>query len=225
MIPKLVALDQQLFLILNNSFAHPLLDVVMGVFTQMGTVRIIYPILVIAAYVADKRNFSENLALLSSILFIEIFIGTLLKDVIGRPRPMAELASLVSAGKVQIHTLYLIEQFPFFTSEPPGLSFQSQLGIGNVRDLSFPSGHAQIAAAVATYLTYLKPQRGFYYFSAMLVASFARVYAGAHYPLDIFMGMILGIAIATALIWIIAGRTFSEYSPFKRHRVGLPHFS
>lgn len=158
MISRLVALDQQVFLILNNSFAHPLFfDVIIGVFTQMGTVRIIYPIIVIATYIANKKNFSENLALLSSIIFIEIFIGSIIKDVISRPRPFTELAPLISGGKIRIHMLYLMEQFPFFTPEPPGLQFQSQLGIGSVRDYSFPSGHAQIATAVATYLSYLKP--------------------------------------------------------------------
>jgi membrane-associated phospholipid phosphatase len=74
--------------------------------------------------------------------------------------------------------------------------------------LGFPSGHAAVSAAMATaaghYLP--KPARGVAWAIAGTVA-FARVYVGAHLPVDIVGGIPLGIAVASALaiLWRVLG--------------------
>lgn len=74
--------------------------------------------------------------------------------------------------------------------------------------LGFPSGHAAVSAAMATAVgDYLpKPARMLAWAIAGTVA-FARVYVGAHLPVDIVGGIPLGIAVASALatLWRVLG--------------------
>jgi undecaprenyl-diphosphatase len=74
--------------------------------------------------------------------------------------------------------------------------------------LGFPSGHAAVSAAMAAaagaYLA--QPARTIAWIIASMVA-FARVYVGAHLPVDIVGGIPLGIAVASALgmLWRALG--------------------
>jgi undecaprenyl-diphosphatase len=66
---------------------------------------------------------------------------------------------------------------------------------------SFPSGHAATSFAAAATLARFVPRRWIavaLYVLAALIA-WSRVYVGAHYPLDILGGAVLGLLIATAL--------------------------
>jgi undecaprenyl-diphosphatase len=57
---------------------------------------------------------------------------------------------------------------------------------------SFPSNHASNVFAAAFVARYMYPNvRSFVYISAMLIA-YSRVYVGVHFPLDVFLGGILG---------------------------------
>ena len=64
-------------------------------------------------------------------------------------------------------------------------------------DYSFPSGHATISFAAATFLFWLNRKLGiFAYLLAGLVA-YSRVYLGVHYLGDITVGALLGCLLAT----------------------------
>lgn len=64
---------------------------------------------------------------------------------------------------------------------------------------SFPSGHATVFFALATAI-YLRNRRaGIFFFICAFCISIGRVIAGIHYPQDIFVGALLGIAIAVLL--------------------------
>jgi undecaprenyl-diphosphatase len=83
--------------------------------------------------------------------------------------------------------------------------FEHQLGPSE-RTHSFPSGHAATAFAGATMLAaYLPRYRVPLYVLAVLIA-LSRLYNGVHYPTDVIAGAVLGIATATALLWLGAGR-------------------
>lgn len=65
---------------------------------------------------------------------------------------------------------------------------------------SFPSGHAATSfACAATLARYVAPRFaiGLYVLAALI--AWSRVYVGAHYPLDVLAGAVLGLGIATAL--------------------------
>ena len=66
--------------------------------------------------------------------------------------------------------------------------------------LSFPSGHAVIAFAIAGLLApYLSRRWTVAVYTLAALNAFARIYLGAHNPLDVVAGAALGIAIAGAL--------------------------
>lgn len=60
---------------------------------------------------------------------------------------------------------------------------------------AFPSGHATRAFAFAFGLTAKYPKKGILIFTAAILIGFSRVYIGAHYPLDVLAGALLGIFI------------------------------
>lgn len=63
-------------------------------------------------------------------------------------------------------------------------------------DFSFPSGHATffMALGVAVFLNHKKA--GFYFIFSALLIGLARIIIGVHFPLDIFIGFLLGAIIA-----------------------------
>jgi undecaprenyl-diphosphatase len=64
----------------------------------------------------------------------------------------------------------------------------------------FPSGHATVAAAIVTVtVPYLPRQWRRVAWAATLLVAFARVFVGAHFPLDVIGGLGLGWAIGAAV--------------------------
>jgi len=59
---------------------------------------------------------------------------------------------------------------------------------------SFPSGHAAGAAAGAYSLSRIWRARAPLVWSLAVLVSVSRVYLGAHYPLDILVGLLVGLA-------------------------------
>ncbi|MGQ9665719.1 MAG: phosphatase PAP2 family protein [Anaerolineae bacterium] len=61
-------------------------------------------------------------------------------------------------------------------------------------DPSFPSGHAQNAAAVWGYLAGKARRAGFWVFAVLLILGigFSRLYLGVHYPQDVLAGYLVG---------------------------------
>jgi undecaprenyl-diphosphatase len=66
-------------------------------------------------------------------------------------------------------------------------------------DPSFPSGHAASSFACALVLAWFAPRLAVPLFLLAAGIAFSRVYVGAHWPLDVVGGAMLGLAVATAL--------------------------
>jgi membrane-associated phospholipid phosphatase len=67
---------------------------------------------------------------------------------------------------------------------------------------SYPSGHVAIAATWTTLLVpYLPPLVTAAASTTALVVGFRRVHQGAHYPLDVVGGGLLGVTVGTGLSW------------------------
>ncbi len=64
----------------------------------------------------------------------------------------------------------------------------------------FPSGHAAVAAALATVAGHHLPALAGYMTSAAVAVALARVYIGAHLPVDVLGGGGLGFTIGTAVL-------------------------
>ena len=61
---------------------------------------------------------------------------------------------------------------------------------------SFPSGHAATSAAGAYALSKVWPAAALPLWSAALLVALSRLYLGAHYPLDVIMGLVVGLVCA-----------------------------
>lgn len=69
-------------------------------------------------------------------------------------------------------------------------------------DFSFPSDHAVMAGGVAAGVMLAHRRLGRYTVVAAVLLALARVYVGAHYPLDVVAGLLLG-ALVTGLGFLL----------------------
>ena len=70
--------------------------------------------------------------------------------------------------------------------------------------MSFPSGHAAVAAGFATMLAWRYPHGTWVFAVFAMLAAAQRVFASAHYPSDVFFGTALGMAGAAMLLGGVA---------------------
>jgi undecaprenyl-diphosphatase len=119
-------------------------------------------------------------------------------------RPTLLLVVLVADGIADLLALAIkrvvdVQRPAFRYAEPKAL-------VPVPHDHSFPSGHAATSFACATTLALAFPRLAVPLYVLAVAIAFSRVYVGVHYPLDLLGGAVLGIAIATALRWLVSAR-------------------
>ncbi len=109
--------------------------------------------------------------------------------------------AIVIAGVLKLVSERIVKRV--VTRERPGASIGSDIetrGDVSVSGESFVSGHAILAAAVAMVVAPYVPPRGRIALGLVVVfVMFARVYVGAHNPLDVICGAGLGVALGAAI--------------------------
>ena len=169
--------DTGLFWMINKKVRFKILDNVLRKITEFEAVLNVNLSLVVffivAALILWKNNratFWTDLLVLILVLWAGGWTVHRLKDVFNTTRPLGLFGSQVNV-------------------------FYEQLERG-----SFPSGHSQIAFALATFLTWRLKKYWWLFFGASLFAGYTRVYVGSHFPSDVLGGAIIGII--TALVGI-----------------------
>lgn len=117
----------------------------------------------------DRRTLKRHGIWLILAVVIGAIVMQWLKYEVARPRPLIEFAPLLEQGERHIHVV--------------GKALQHR---------SFPSGHAQSAASVFTYLWFLYPRYGGWWAVGMFLAALGRVYVGVHFPADVLAGTCIG---------------------------------
>lgn len=175
----LMTLDRGVFLWINNQWANRYLDVFFPAITWLGNGWIIFTVVAIFFAVKRPAYLYQHLPWIIGVLLVNALCIFALKRMISRPRPLADLAPLIEAGKVHIHVL------------------GKQL-----RYRSFPSGHTQTVFAAVVYLSLLQRRWAPLFLSLAIAVGLSRIYMGLHFPLDVLGGGLMGVVLASGTWWL-----------------------
>lgn len=148
-----------------------------------------------------------GLSVLGSLGAVWIVVGLFLTVRWRRPR----VVLLVMAGVLTADLLALAAKLLFGRARPYVDQPLPEPLVTTPLDLSFPSGHAATAFAGATLIAAVLPRVAVPLYLLAGAVAWSRVYVGVHYPLDVFFGAVLGIAV---------GATFLALERSRSHRSG-----
>lgn len=194
----LLEMDAFLFDLINQSWAHPVLDRLMPVLSSLDLWRPLLFAAVIHLLIFGGMSGRRFLLVLSVGLVIGdgLFAHTL-KHAVGRlrPRDVREGAIVRSLAPGEPKWLHMMEP-PVLVVCHPGKEKASH---GN----SFPSGHVVNLFTLATVAFAFRRFAGIFVGMAGLLMAWSRIYCGAHWPSDIPPSIVIGIVSGLASIWII----------------------
>lgn len=174
MLDSLLSLDASILQWIG-ALPHPSwLTFLMNAVTTLGVGSAIW--FVLALVVALRGNPDSALRVTLSLVVTAIAIGVILKPAVDRDRPDVE-------------------------ADPPGEAIEVWV---HPTSPSFPSGHAAGAAAGAYALARVWVTRAPWVWSLAGVMVVSRLYLGAHYPLDVGVGFLVGLGCA---VLVTGGRT------------------
>jgi len=170
----LLALDRKVFLWINNQWSMAPLDFFCSYFiTWLGNAGVVIALVIIFFAVKRPAYLRQHLPWFVAAMLVAGLCVFALKKMIARPRPLSDFAPLIETGKVHIHVL------------------GQQLWYR-----SFPSGDTQTAFTAATYFSCLFPRWALLFLCLAMAVGLSRIYMGAHFPLDVIAGGLIGVAVA-----------------------------
>ena len=187
-------MDTEAFYLINHSWAHPALDLVMAAASSWD---FWWPFLCVGgALVLLLGGFRARAMLVAiglSIGITDALVVDSLKSMIQRPRPHEVLvgARTLDLGKAKPRVLALSKPLKIEYSHP-GI----RPSVGN----SFPSGHASNNFALATTVAVFYRRWGWLAYLPASVVAYSRIYVGSHWPLDVLVSCFLGAAIALFVV-------------------------
>lgn len=176
-----LALDREVFYLINHGWANPFLDVAMPWVTKLK--NFLPAIMVLVAWLLWKGGRRGRVTVLAVALAVAIadpVTVRVLKPTFDRDRPCITLQD-------------------------------TRLLVSRKASRSFPSAHAVNTFAVATVFIAFYRRAGWVGVPVAAAASVSRVYIGVHYPGDILVGMLVGVGIGASVAagLRVAGRRFA----------------
>jgi membrane-associated phospholipid phosphatase len=175
---SLLYYDQQIFFFINRQLSNPAFDFIMPYVRERDFWIPLYVLLVFYfVRLLKKWSWVALLTAAITVVITDQVSSTLIKPWIGRLRPCND----------------------------PSLAEQVQLIVNCGSGFSFVSSHAANHFGIACFLIVMLQHRLKWILPVALfwaaLVSFAQVYVGVHYPLDVICGGLLGVAIG-----ILAGK-------------------
>lgn len=177
--------DTTLFYAINHGLANPLFDTLMPFITAVKNWYVVYVLGL--GFMLWKGSAQQRLGV------VALLIGVAISDPLNS-RVIKEV----------------------FDRERPCVALaDARLCIGKPGGHSFPSSHATNNFLAAIILSACYSRKWWLWFSIALVVGFSRIYVGAHYPLDIVGGAIVGMIVGT-MIWKSLLWAYNLYQNKKR---------
>ena len=161
--------DTKVFLQVNKQHYAPL-DQFMILVTQFGR-ELVWPIVIVVLFMFGGATGKKAALIMTLAMIVLIPIGVLSKEIVARPRPFIPHTEIILAADSQF---------------------------------AYPSGHSLIVVAGATVSVAVLFRNSSWKMKVVSMAlaveasivCFSRIYVGAHYPLDVLGGILLGIGIS-----------------------------
>ncbi len=180
------SLNRKLFMLINHADT-PFFDTVMPVFTLLGGSRLVYLyfLLMLVCCLVDKRVMPVRYLVVYAVATLfSLGAEDLLKGFFHVPRPA------LAIGMEQVRVLGKFS-----------------------KSYSLPSGHAVFSFMTAFVLSYGRGRRWKApLFTFALLVTYSRVYVGAHYPLDVTAGGVVGVTCGF-IVWKVYEQAAKRLSP------------
>jgi undecaprenyl-diphosphatase len=170
-VERVASWDRSIFHWINHEWSHPLLDPVMRFLSHNPFFLPALAILTVAlVWKGGPRGVVFVFVLLAAAGLGNALLVDPLKDFFGRPRPFHALSEVTV-----------------------------RVGRGTPM-ASMPSGHAMLSSLVATITGWFYPRTLWLVGPAAIGVGISRIYNGVHYPSDVLVGTVMGVAFALVFL-------------------------
>ena len=182
-VPQFILSQEDLFLTIN-SLNSTVLDFTFTWLTHLGDGLFFTFIIVVYLFSSYSRSLTGLIIFLTTSIFAQVLKRIFFSDSI---RPYGELGS--------IHDLHIPN------------------GVEPLSTYSFPSGHTVTAFAIATFFVLISKRKDLGAFILILawLVGYSRIYLTHHYPVDVWVGSMIGTIGGLLLYWLVAIRLDNKF--------------